>query len=262
MMKCYLINLDASTDRLSRFNAANGIAGFEVVRISGVDGRTMSPESQQAYRANTKGPFHLGGGMIGCFLSHRKAWQYVVDGAEPWAFVCEDDAVFTPNCEALFRDADWLTGQMDIVKAETVLQKVEVGCKPIAQVGPFAVRKLKSHHRGGAGYFINTDSAKRLLELSEEFCDPPDDVLFDPALGIAPHFRIFQIDPAICIQEYKLGGEYDSMTSSPVPLPGERLSFGFAKVCREFVRILRGVRHIVLSVLGISDFKKISYNPE
>jgi GR25 family glycosyltransferase involved in LPS biosynthesis len=42
-------------------------------------------------------PFALTPGEIGCFLSHRKAWQHVLDAGHDYALIVEDDAAIDPR---------------------------------------------------------------------------------------------------------------------------------------------------------------------
>jgi GR25 family glycosyltransferase involved in LPS biosynthesis len=42
-------------------------------------------------------PFAMGQGEVGCFLSHRKCWQQIVDGAAPYALIAEDDLMIAPD---------------------------------------------------------------------------------------------------------------------------------------------------------------------
>ena len=41
-------------------------------------------------------PFAMGAGEIGCTLSHRKCWQYIVDSGDDYALIAEDDLQVDP----------------------------------------------------------------------------------------------------------------------------------------------------------------------
>lgn len=41
-------------------------------------------------------PFAMGPGEVGCFLSHRKCWQDIADGPDPYVLIAEDDLVIDP----------------------------------------------------------------------------------------------------------------------------------------------------------------------
>jgi glycosyl transferase family 25 len=61
-----------------------------------VDGKTLSEDDDlvKAYDStlNQKEYYKpLTNGEIGCFLSHRRAWQYILDNQLPYAVILEDD---------------------------------------------------------------------------------------------------------------------------------------------------------------------------
>ena len=63
--------------------------------IDAVDGRALSTEElQAAYTRRSlhapRYPFALSVGEIGCFLSHRKAWQAILDAGLDAGLVIED----------------------------------------------------------------------------------------------------------------------------------------------------------------------------
>ncbi|MCZ4255916.1 glycosyltransferase family 25 protein [Sulfitobacter sp. G21635-S1] len=41
-------------------------------------------------------PFAMGPGEVGCFLSHRKCWQEIAVGPDPFVLIAEDDLVIDP----------------------------------------------------------------------------------------------------------------------------------------------------------------------
>jgi GR25 family glycosyltransferase involved in LPS biosynthesis len=65
------------------------------------DGREMPPDQiEQIYQPNLltpNYPFELRPGEIGCFLSHRRIWQWIVDQQIPQLLIFEDDIAFLPN---------------------------------------------------------------------------------------------------------------------------------------------------------------------
>lgn len=65
-------------------------AGLEVIRLPAVDGRTLSRDDIQRNSTATAA-FLQPRGVIGCYLSHRKFWQTVVDKNLDSAIIFEDD---------------------------------------------------------------------------------------------------------------------------------------------------------------------------
>lgn len=93
-----VINLKHSLTRLETFKATNSSVLKKIVRIEAVDGRKLTDKWQYLSRwmhlTHEPGKFNIMP-AIGCFLSHRKCWQYVVDNDLPYALILEDDAGIT-----------------------------------------------------------------------------------------------------------------------------------------------------------------------
>lgn len=97
-MKSLVINLSKSTDRWELFLRANSCNLVDIQRIEAVDGRLLTDKwkylSRWIYLIHEPNKFNIMP-AIGCFLSHRKAWQYVLDHDLPHALILEDDARVT-----------------------------------------------------------------------------------------------------------------------------------------------------------------------
>lgn len=81
------VNLDQDRQRLERLRselASQGIAGE---RIAAVPGNTMP----RAARAFIPGASDTPPGTLGCYLSHIRAWEAIVDSGREGAIVLEDD---------------------------------------------------------------------------------------------------------------------------------------------------------------------------
>lgn len=100
-MKFLVINLKRRPDRLEYFTGANGeqLPDFEVMEA--VDGRDLNIIKLNDEGFDTdkdwRDPIRktkLTRGEVGCFVSHHKAWERVVELGEP-AIIFEDDAILT-----------------------------------------------------------------------------------------------------------------------------------------------------------------------
>ena len=97
-----VLNLDKNPARYERFNALADRLPFSVTRIAAQDGLTLSEEDQHnivdtlAYKRFYSGKFP-GAGTIGCYISHRMAWAFMVERQLPWMIIFEDDVTFCPN---------------------------------------------------------------------------------------------------------------------------------------------------------------------
>lgn len=98
-MKTLIINLDRNPERLRHARAVTKGVLDDVERISAVDGKLLTDKWQYLSRwmhlTHEPDKFNIMP-AIGCFLSHRKCWQYVVDNDLSHALVLEDDIEPTP----------------------------------------------------------------------------------------------------------------------------------------------------------------------
>jgi glycosyl transferase family 25 len=106
--RAYVINLARSIERRRHIEEQLAAAGLQARFIEAVDGRELTEEQMQRYvdpHIRAAYPEWLGRPtMIGCGLSHRRAWQQIVDDGQPAGLVLEDDAVFDPGLGAFLGD--------------------------------------------------------------------------------------------------------------------------------------------------------------
>lgn len=207
-MRFYLINLDRSPDRLEWMNYQTAPLNLAMQRVSAVDGRLLSAKDRSRWAAVTSKHFGMGPGETACFLSHRRVWQMISDCDEPWAFIAEDDIHLCETARHFIQDPSWIPEDADVIKAETVRQRVWLAPRATHIWHGHALHRLHSSHGGSAGYFLSRHAANKLLEATESLCSIPDQVLFNPVLGIASQFKIYQMDPAICIQDWLVAKQF------------------------------------------------------
>ncbi|MDA4843966.1 glycosyltransferase family 25 protein [Hoeflea sp. E7-10] len=261
-MKCYLINLERSADRLDWFVSNNAFPNWEIVRVGAVDGTTLEAANRASLLKQKKSDYPMPAGVLGCFLSHRRAWSRMLEAGDEWAFVTEDDAHISKSAMQLFSNSDWLPDDADIVKAETTRGNTEVSADSRPAKGGFRLRNLKAAHRGTAGYFLSRKAAARLLKLTEDYCDPIDEVLFNPELGLTGKLNILQLDPAISVQDVfaKRSSGLQPTIRHSIPKQKNRMPFGPAKIEREFFRVYRkSVRPRLLTWMRKSSFGQIAH---
>ena len=93
-LNVYVVNLDASTERLAQADLELKNHQIQYQRISAVDGRQFDVHAQAGYHSE-KAHYYTGrdllGSEVGCYLSHKKALeQFVASGAD-WGLILEDD---------------------------------------------------------------------------------------------------------------------------------------------------------------------------
>lgn len=96
----FVLNLDRSLSRWKDAMEEMKSAGLSVNRLSAVDGRKLTTEELRI-ESTRFATFLQPRGVIGCYLSHKKFWQIVVDNGYESAIVFEDDVHLVKG----FRDA-------------------------------------------------------------------------------------------------------------------------------------------------------------
>lgn len=242
----FLINLDRSPDRLAAFGEQMEKLGLAFERVKAVDGSNIPDEEVQRLYEKQSQWFPWDKGAMGCFLSHRKVWSIIVNRGLDWSFIAEDD-LHIAKAAPFFTEYSWIPYDADVVKAETFRERVLMSQGLPQKVDGHDLRRLKSSHIGAGGYFLTASTARFLLDETESICDPTDHVLFDPLLGLFQKMTVYQIDPAICVQDFllqntrremgfvsTLQGERNNWAGAPQNLsPKPR---GWAKVWREISR--------------------------
>jgi glycosyl transferase family 25 len=254
---------------MSRLSGLLGISDIEIERISAIDGNNLNEVDLAYWQLRSRVWAPLTAQEIACFLSHRKVWKLVVERLEPWAFVCEDDIHVSEAHKQFMKTPAWLPAKADIVKAETTYDRVEFAGNTVATAFGHALRKLTSEHLGAAGYFISRDACKRLLQLTEECCEPVDCLLFSTRAPIMRQLEIYQIDPALCVQDRFLVREGRALgLATQIPLtrfnkvPPRGLKQWARRLLREAMRPVRQflgfVRRMALTAMGRAVFKVVS----
>jgi GR25 family glycosyltransferase involved in LPS biosynthesis len=86
----YVINLDEDKDRLDVMKQQIPKLGRPFKRIRAIKGKDLTPEELNNNTTFLSKYFSTPS-MIGCFLSHKKAWQTMIDNNDEYAIVMEDD---------------------------------------------------------------------------------------------------------------------------------------------------------------------------
>ncbi len=271
-MKVYYINLDRSPERRAWFTQQAEALGLDLVRVPAVDGRELPAAELDHWRQLSEGNKVLSPGEIGCFLSHRKAWEAVLAGDEKWAFIAEDDIHFSESTKIFFQNISWVPPNADLVKAETDLRRHQFSRKYWSLTRPYTLRKLQSNHLNAGGYFISKHSCKILLSYTKNKCEAVDGLLFAKIFMKEHKLKVYQLDPAICIQSRFLN-EFDGSLNFSSDLEGDRIKYRkipkngvfltLKKVYREINRLFKQIEYfsiiLVSIIFGISIYKSVKF---
>lgn len=113
--KVFLINLDKSSERLARCQEFFEQFDIEFERIPAVYGKDLSEQQITEFYDSARNAVGykkpLGVGELGCYLSHIKCWQKIIEEELDYALILEDDFKLTESFkdfERVFSDlANW-----------------------------------------------------------------------------------------------------------------------------------------------------------
>ena len=92
-----VVNMKRSSDRWKAIKEQLDQLQISARRIDAVDGKSLPDKEVKQLTSSVHYSMgrELERGEIGCFLSHRKCWQELVDSGEKYALVMEDDLLFS-----------------------------------------------------------------------------------------------------------------------------------------------------------------------
>ncbi|WP_395339084.1 glycosyltransferase family 25 protein [Ningiella sp. W23] len=176
MLPIFVINLDGSDERLTNVEGQLAKQNLNFERISAVDGRKLDEASLHTHycpKTNRKAYYKaLTPGEIGCYLSHRKAWQHMVDNQIPHAIILEDDFILENSLGDLQR---LVNGQpdFDYVKLSDHPSRPRK-TQTIDAIGDSQLIRFEKVPARTCAQLVSLRGAEKLLKHSERFGRPID----------------------------------------------------------------------------------------
>ena len=175
--KVLLINLDDSQQRLNHCSNELQKQNITFERISAIRGSQLTEdEILQHYSPtlNSERYFKsLSVGEIGCYLSHRKAWQKIVDEQLDYGIVLEDDISLDGDLKGAIESIDGLGFNWDYIKLSRYENKIGKVVKQFP-LGAFELVVYAKAMTGCGSQAVSYEGAKKLLKNSEQFGRPVD----------------------------------------------------------------------------------------
>lgn len=205
----YVINLDRAPDRMGRMDDALRYFELAYERIAAVDGQALSEAERQDAVDLSPGTVSPNAGQIGCFLSHKHAWEKIAEGAAEYGLILEDDVVFAKNFADVLNDAQLLAGHPDMVRLEGWPEKAWIGPRSQRLGGGYRRYLLNWDTCGTCAYIISKTCATFLLEAAPRYTRAVDLMLFDQVSPLYDKIDAWALVPAPCYQYLHLHGESD-----------------------------------------------------
>lgn len=216
--KIFLINLDKSSDRLARCQEFFAQFNIEFERIPAVYGKDLSEQEITSFydadRNTTGYKKELGVGELGCYLSHVKCWQKIVDEELDYALILEDDFKLTESfndfAEIFPKLVDW-----DYVRIAYPPKSVAISDR--VKLNPtYDLVYYKKVPINTLAQAVSNSGAKKLLANSKKVFRPID---VDMKHYWEKDIQIMGIDPPLIKAHNNFTSEIDKI-SGPITRKG------------------------------------------
>ena len=266
-MNCYVINLLQSADRLEWMRNQFSQLELNFVKVNAIDAKQLS----KAQLSEICPTGSRSSAEIACFLSHRECWRQIAEGNQSWGAIFEDDIHLSSITGRFLTKDDWIPSNAKLIKLETHDHITRIDKKSIAKYGEIEITRLRDKHPGAAGYIISKQFAQELYALETLIELPVDHLLFNPISKYFLTTNIYQLTPAICIQDQflskKKGIGFITLITErkgrtfPKNLKANKLK----KISRESSRIWKQliilIKFLILPILTTQRLKKIRFFP-
>ena len=188
----WLINLDRSIERRAAMEFRLAALGLDYSRFSAIDGRAEWDRIKQsvnlsAFRRNVGR--EVLPGEIGCYVSHLKVWQALLDSDHEVALVLEDDVVFHEDFLPALAELLATREHWDMVKLNRIRAKQPVLRR---KLGGYALNAYLGAFTGMGAYLVTRRFAEAQMPAMWPARRPIDHVFdqFD-----ARRFRHYGLEP-------------------------------------------------------------------
>ena len=174
----YVINLDRSPARLVSCQQRLNTAKVTFERIHAVDGAALNDDQLHSFYSaerNQKEYYKtLTPGEIGCYMSHRKAWQKIASGQSRYGIVLEDDINVVGDLSHVMQALNSLSFNWDTIKLAPYKTTQRSIAHSVVLTEQFNLVTHTKPMTGCAAYALTKQAAIKLLAHSTEFGRPVD----------------------------------------------------------------------------------------
>lgn len=211
-MNNYVISLTSATDRREHITQEFHRQGIDFDFFDAITPNDLE-KIGQFLGIDLNNNKILSNNELSCFCSHICLWKKAIDDNLDYITIFEDDIHLGENAHLFLNNYNWIPSNIDFVKLEKLYDKLPKSKKiPITQ--QHYLFQLKAEHTGGAGYILSNKMAKIALSYAQNGeIDHIDQILFNYFIenNIAP---IYQLNPALCMQDYRLYPNNQKFVSS------------------------------------------------
>ena len=213
-----LVNMDDSEDRLTACHQQLSSINMAFTRIPAVNGNQLTPQDLEQYQTEDFSRYYkaLTAGEIGCYLSHRKCWQHIIENDLDYALILEDDFLLVEDLGSLGEYLTDITHPWDCIKLmENPVKRRAVKSMPCKDKQLIVFNKVPSKT---CAYVMSKAGAEKMLRKSTKIERPVD---IDFQYWWENDMRVFGLQPYMVSVNHELESTIDGMVSRK----GRRKSF-------------------------------------
>ena len=166
-MKIILINLDADTERRHRTEGRLQELGLRWERLPAIDGRRLLPEHEALVDRDAQaalGIRRVSPGAIGCWLSHRRAQQMIIESGDETGLILEDDIRIQDDLPEILNQVErGVIRDFEMLRIHRLKKKEKY--VPVRNIGNGRTLGLVGFYdQGTQAYLITREAALRFIE--------------------------------------------------------------------------------------------------
>lgn len=182
----FVINLARDTVRRAHMDAVLARVGLSATFVPAVDGRSLQAADRARYdpaRALRVYGKPMLDAELGCYLSHDRLWQRLLDEGHAAALILEDDIEIDPALPGVLADLlacpDWLVVRLHTMRGRVLTpRRAAFRGREVATLRDGAgLFRLRTHTLGAAAYLIRAEGARRLLDYGRRIALPIDQTM-------------------------------------------------------------------------------------
>ncbi|MCL5050132.1 MAG: glycosyltransferase family 25 protein [Firmicutes bacterium] len=172
----YVLNRADEKTRLEHFRIQAGRLRQSFVRVEAIHMNQLQTSRELSHydEANNQQQYYrsLTVAEIATYISHRRAWQRMLDDDIDFAIVLEDDVLLANSFAYLARTIAQLEENWHVLKLAEPYARVK--SKGVERCGAATLVRYPHIPLGTCAYVISREGAERMLEWSEQFYRPLD----------------------------------------------------------------------------------------
>ncbi|HEU0117542.1 MAG TPA: glycosyltransferase family 25 protein [Alphaproteobacteria bacterium] len=171
-MKSIVINLVRAADRRVKIEAQFAAFGMPFEILEATDGKLLTNTERNLVDHNRRKAitvYPLTDNEIGCWLSHRRAMERLMESGEPMAAIIEDDAVFSPEFADVMKAIEKQADRFDFIFLHRKHKRGEIFA-PCRELLPgMQLGRIGYAHMGAIAYVVSRKGAEKFLEYAPRF---------------------------------------------------------------------------------------------